>query len=130
MFKTLVTAALLSASIAHAGEVVFQTFDPVKTPAAEAAQAPQDKWGDGHVKMHFAGEFALGALAGSMIESKPLAFAVAMVPGIYREEWKRHHGFDSYSQSRMVADIAGAALGVYTGRCLLREHSVTCGWEF
>ena len=99
--------------------------------ASEPAHAVEgDKWGDPNVKLHFQGEFLVGAAAGYFIDSKPLAFAAAMVPGLAREEWKRRNGYASYKASRLVADSLGAALGVYVGNCVIRDRSITCHMEF
>lgn len=89
-----------------------------------------DHWGEEHVKQHFQGELALGVAAGYFIQSKPLAFAAAITPGLLREEWKRQNGYASYKPSRLVADSIGAALGVYLGNCVIRDRSVTCKLEF
>ena len=89
-----------------------------------------DRWGDEHVKDHLAGEAVIGTVSGFAIKSKPAAFAVALVPGLYREQWKKRHGYDSYSASRLAADIAGAAIGVYVGRCVIADRSITCNVEF
>lgn len=100
--------------------------------AASAAHAcPKgDCWGEEHVSLHLGGEFVLGAAAGLATDNKPAAFAAAFAVGLAREQWKREHGFANYQPSRLVADAAGAALGVYVGRCVLMQRSITCAVEF
>ena len=111
-------------------ERVFLAFSVAMTFLACGVAQAGDRWGDEHVKGHLAGEAVIGTVSGLVIESKPAAFAVALVPGLYREQWKKRHGYDSYSASRLAADIAGAAIGVYVGRCVIADRSITCNVEF
>lgn len=94
----------------------------------------KDKWGDENVKYHFVGEAGLGLFAGLAIDDPYVAFGVAIVPGLYREQWKRNHGYSSYQPSRIAADFAGAALGVSFGHYLkglrVTPHSIVYQTEF
>lgn len=100
------------------------------TPEAKAQTEPHDAWGDKHCIEHGAGEFAAGVVTSYFIENKPAAVAVALIPGLYRENWKARHGYDSYSPSRLTWDIAGALAGVYTGNWIFtrQQHQTTIAY--
>lgn len=48
--------------------------------------------GDAHNKLHFIGNIGTGAIAGALIEDRPTAFAIALIPAVIREEYKRYRG--------------------------------------
>jgi hypothetical protein len=99
-------------------------------PVASHAEPGQDSWGDHNVSLHFAGEAALGSIAGAVIEDKRIAFAAAFAVGLAREQWKREHGYSNYTPNRLIADGVGAALGVYVGSCVLTGRAITCHMQF
>jgi len=98
--------------------------------SASASAVEGDQWGDKHNGYHFAGEVLVGAVAGSVIDNKWAAFAVAMVPGIVREEWKRERGYSSYSVPRLFWDALGAYVGVEVGHVLIAPNRVVFNTSF
>jgi putative lipoprotein len=82
-----------------------------------SAQA-QDKWNGPDKAMHLGVSFVLGFAAGNQWpDNKPLAFGVAMIPGVLKEVSDR--GTTGFSGKDLVADAVGAALGVYTAHWLI-----------
>lgn len=87
--------------------------------AGSAAQA-QDTWTGPDKKLHVAGSFAVGVVAGIYVQdNKPLAFGLAMVPGTVKELLDARQGGTGFSGKDMVANALGAALGVYASSWLV-----------
>lgn len=90
----------------------------------------QDRWGDAHNKIHFVGNIGTGLIAGALIEDKPTAFAVALIPAVIREEYKRSRGFDHYAQPRIVVSLVGAGIGVYSSHWIIEENFIGYQWKY
>jgi hypothetical protein len=121
---TVLLATILLSTSAHAYDV--ESVQPAPQPAQRAG----DHWGDRHVAYHFGGEMAVGFLAGALIDNKAVAIGACMVPGIVREQWKQDHGYASYHASRIVADAAGCAMGVYTEHWIVGPNAVFFSHKF
>lgn len=90
-----------------------------------------DSWTGKDKKLHFAGSAALGLVAGAAVDDKRIAFGAAVGIGFLKEmRDATKKGGTGFSYKDMGANIAGAAVGVYAGNCLIRLQSVSCGWEF
>lgn len=102
--EKLICALLLVPCLAFAGE-----------------RLPVDSWKGDDKKMHFGVSFVLGFAAGAQWpENKPLAFGVAMIPGLIKE------ATDTKASGKdLVANAVGAALGVYTGGWLITRNQGT-----
>lgn len=86
----------------------------------------QDTWGGKDKAMHFGVSFVVGLAAGSQWpDNKPLAFGVAMIPGLVKELSDSGRGGTGFSGKDMVANAVGAALGVYTGSWMVTRHRGT-----
>jgi len=77
-------------------------------------------------KLHFAASFVFGFAAGAQWpDNKPLAFGVAMIPGVAKEMIDAQSGGTGFSGKDLVADAIGAALGVYAGGWMVRRSGGT-----
>lgn len=110
-------AAMACVSVAAAVAIVCQP-----------AQA--DEWTGADKAQHVAGSALLGTVAGVAIKDKWTAFALAMVPGVAKEIWDSKHPNHTASFKDLAADAVGAAIGIYTGNCVIRNQSITCRVEF
>lgn len=97
----LVAGALITASPAHADS--FSTPDKQK---------------------HFAVSAALGAGASAITDSDNAAVALALVPGLAKELYDSRSGGTGFSWRDMVANAAGAYLGVKLGGLIIRPRFV------
>lgn len=114
---TLAIIAIAASSLCHAAEFKFSERG--------------ERWTGDDKKKHAIGSAILGFGAGLTFEDKRVAFGAALAVGLAKEikdaTAKTGTGF---SYKDMAANVAGAAVGVYAGNCLVRLQSVTCGWEF
>jgi uncharacterized protein YfiM (DUF2279 family) len=82
----------------------------------------QDQWNGSDKKMHFGVSFVLGFAAGNQWpENKPLAFGVAMIPGVLKEISDRNT--TGFSGKDLATDALGAALGVYASGWLIKRNN-------
>jgi len=80
----------------------------------------QDRWvGDDKV-WHFGGSVFIGTLAYTAVESKPIAFGIAMGVGLLKEMSDRKTTGFSYKD--LVWDAAGAYLGVQVGAWMMQAQ--------
>lgn len=117
MRKLIICALLCAAGAVHADFKV--------------SQSSADSWSGKDKQKHAIGSAILGFGAGLTFEDKRVAFGAALAVGLAKElhdaAAKNGTGF---SYKDMTANVAGAAVGVYAGNCLVRLQSITCGWRF
>ena len=89
-----------------------------------------DQWTTKDKGEHIAVSAGIGTVSGLVIKDKWTAFGLAMVPGIAKEIWDSQHPNHTASFKDLAADAVGAAVGVYTGNCVLRAQSITCRMAF
>lgn len=86
-----------------------------------ATQANADEWTGSDKTLHLGVSFVVGFAAGNQWpNNKPLAFGVAMIPGVLKEISDRKT--TGFSGKDLVADAVGAALGVYTAHWILTRN--------
>ena len=92
----------------------------IATLVIGSASQAQDTWTGPDKKLHFGGSFVFGLAAGFQFpNNKPLAFGLALVPGLAKELMDAQKGGTGFSHKDMVANALGAALGVYTSGWLV-----------
>ena len=98
--------------------------------ASEPANA-EDKWTGVDKGQHVAVSAGIGTVSGLIVKDKWTAFALSMVPGVLKEMYDAQHPkTHTASFKDLAADAVGAAVGVYTGNCVLRAQSITCRVAF
>jgi uncharacterized protein YfiM (DUF2279 family) len=94
------------------------------TPPAFATD--QDSWVSHDKAQHFAVSAVFGYAAGAQWpESKPKAFAIAMIPGVAKELLDMRKGGTGFSSKDLAADALGAAIGVYAAGWMLSYNQRT-----
>jgi uncharacterized protein YfiM (DUF2279 family) len=95
-------------------------------PGLAFGQVAEDK------KMHFAVSAVAGVAAGiQWPDNKPLAFSVAMIPGVAKELLDAQKGGSGFDTKDLAADALGAITGVYLGGFMvqLNRRSVTLAYS-
>lgn len=115
-YLPLITVALVAT---FATTAVFASPTP-ETPSPVVSK-PKDSWSGSDKKMHLGVSFVLGmATAAQWPDNKPLAFAVAMAPGVLKEISDR--STTGFSAKDLVADAVGVALGMATTHWLITRR--------
>lgn len=84
----------------------------------------QDTWTGADKKLHVSVSFVIGLAAGFQFPgNKPLAFGVALIPGVLKEISDR--STTGFSGKDIAANALGAALGVYASGWLLQHRDRT-----
>ena len=83
-----------------------------------------DEWTGKDKGLHFGVSYVLGIATGSQWpDNKLKAIGVAMIPGVLKEVADRKT--TGFSGKDLVADLAGATLGVYTAHWLITRSNGT-----
>lgn len=111
----------VAAALAILGTMALPAQANDKPPAPPVATKPADSWSGSDKKMHIGVSYVLGVAAGSQWpDNKPLAFGMAMIPGVLKElSDKSTTGF---STKDLVADAIGVALGITTAHFLITRR--------
>ena len=97
-----------------------------KPPAPPPATKPADSWSGSDKKMHLGVSFVLGMATGAQWpDNKPLAFGVAMIPGLLKEASDAGKGGTGFSAKDLVANAVGVALGITTVHFLVKRDNGT-----
>jgi uncharacterized protein YfiM (DUF2279 family) len=123
-------AHLLTPEELQALAEMFKKLAAMGVMALSGSTHAADTWGQDHVKYHLAGEAVIAATVTAATDSRLAGVGVALAAGVYREEWKRRHGYSSYSSSRIAADVAGSLIGAQLGHCAVYVQTVSCMWSF
>lgn len=86
--------------------------------------AHADSFGTPDKVKHFAVSAALGAAATVATKSDSKAIALALAPGLAKELYDARKGGSGFSWRDLVADAAGAYLGVKLGGLIIRPRFV------
>lgn len=123
-------AHLLTPEELEALAAMFKKLAAMGVMALSGSAHAADAWGQENVKYHLVGEAAIAGIVTAATDSRLAGIGAALAVGMAREEWKRRHGFDSYSSSRIAADVAGALIGAQLGHCAVNMRTVSCMWSF
>lgn len=91
---------------------------PLLLATSLSAHSAEDKWSGSDKPVHFGVSFILGFAAGNQFpDNKPLAFGLAMLPGVAKEFSDR--STTGFSYKDLTFNAAGALLGVYSAHWLI-----------